>query len=548
MNAGNNNLMSFITLNESDRDLLISQKHLHINVFCIDQDQKIPNCPYNIASLSSYGITGTLLENLDAPHPVKLALCHFCGVNRVLLGDYGRVSRNLQKLPPTTIYTQECSYNIIQSKYGNKAISTSSTPIRSSRILVPSSSGQREELDRLIADTENKIARYKDEQQELNRKHQEMKPIIDSLSEARKRYISAKRKNIEASQTISSCKKFIDALMNEDENENERILQGKITKSVMDKASHMLQICNDIERATEIKTKLIIPAFQQSIVRKKQTKIHGEMRQAKDDADSSAEVVASSKTKFEEALARTKELKEIANREAELTDELKNEITSHKMSLEDVNAQIARIEAAIRADVFTNPQVIREYEERTHKIESEAAALKEAESALNKTRSSITETKEKWLPPLKEVVKKIDDSFSQFMRDIQCEGRVKLAENDYFEKYAIEIYVRFREKADLQRLTEHVQSGGEKSVSTMLYIIALQDITQCPFRLVDEINQGMDPRNERMIFRQVAKSSSRPGLPQCFLVTPKLLADLEYTKEMTVHCVFNGPWNAPYKP
>lgn len=30
----------------------------------------------------------------------------------------------------------------------------------------------------------------------------------------------------------------------------------------------------------------------------------------------------------------------------------------------------------------------------------------------------------------------------------------------------------------------------ERSVSTILYLVSLQDLTNCPFRVVDEINQG----------------------------------------------------------
>ena len=33
------------------------------------------------------------------------------------------------------------------------------------------------------------------------------------------------------------------------------------------------------------------------------------------------------------------------------------------------------------------------------------------------------------------------------------------------------------------------QSGGEKSVGTIMYLMALQNMTACPFRVVDEINQ-----------------------------------------------------------
>lgn len=58
-----------------------------------------------------------------------------------------------------------------------------------------------------------------------------------------------------------------------------------------------------------------------------------------------------------------------------------------------------------------------------------------------------------------------------------------------FSKYGVQIRVKFRDNEDLQALTAHRQSGGERSVSTMLYLMALQGITSCPFRVVDEINQ-----------------------------------------------------------
>ena len=49
--------------------------------------------------------------------------------------------------------------------------------------------------------------------------------------------------------------------------------------------------------------------------------------------------------------------------------------------------------------------------------------------------------------------------------------------------------VKFRDKYDLQRLDPFKQSGGERSVSTALYMMAMQHMTQVPFRCVDEINQ-----------------------------------------------------------
>ena len=48
-------------------------------------------------------------------------------------------------------------------------------------------------------------------------------------------------------------------------------------------------------------------------------------------------------------------------------------------------------------------------------------------------------------------------------------------------------------------LDSHRQSGGERAVSTIFYLMALQSLARAPFRVVDEINQGMDPRNERYV-------------------------------------------------
>jgi len=162
---------------------------------------------------------------------------------------------------------------------------------------------------------------------------------------------------------------------------------------------------------------------------------------------------------------------------------------------------------------------------------------------MDKLKIDIETLKSTWLAPLRTLIESINSTFKGYFAQINCAGEVRLVENEDFDKYAIEILVKFRDNQQLTPLNAHTQSGGERSVSTMLYLISLQDLTPCPFRLVDEINQGMDPTNERMIFKVVSDSACRPGLPQYFLITPKLLSDLEFTKDMTILTILNGPWN-----
>lgn len=80
-------------------------------------------------------------------------------------------------------------------------------------------------------------------------------------------------------------------------------------------------------------------------------------------------------------------------------------------------------------------------------------------------------------------------------------------------------------------------------MSTIFYLMALQSMARAPFRVVDEINQGMDPRNERLVHsRMVDIACSEQSASQYFLITPKLLNGLKYHPSMKVHCIASGEY------
>ncbi|EDQ86629.1 uncharacterized protein MONBRDRAFT_28020 [Monosiga brevicollis MX1] len=145
------------------------------------------------------------------------------------------------------------------------------------------------------------------------------------------------------------------------------------------------------------------------------------------------------------------------------------------------------------------------------------------------------------LDQLKKQTHDISIKFGEFFQQLEgCAGSVKLVKADSYKNWGIQIMVQFRAGEELAPLMHSHQSGGERSVSTMLYLMALQTQTQCPFRVVDEINQGMDDKNERRVFEQVMSVCSQAEASQYFLVTPKLLPNLQYNDKVTVHCVFSG--------
>lgn len=67
-------------------------------------------------------------------------------------------------------------------------------------------------------------------------------------------------------------------------------------------------------------------------------------------------------------------------------------------------------------------------------------------------------------------------------------------------------------------------------------------MAQAPFRVVDEINQGMDPRNERMVHERMVDIACKEHTSQYFLITPKLLTGLRYDPRMRVLCIASGEY------
>ena len=107
--------------------------------------------------------------------------------------------------------------------------------------------------------------------------------------------------------------------------------------------------------------------------------------------------------------------------------------------------------------------------------------------------------------------------------------------------------MHFGPHEELQLLDAHRQSGGERAVSTIFYLMSLQSLARAPFRVVDEINQGMDPRNERMVHERMVNIACKEHTSQYFLITPKLLPGLVYDRAMMIHCIASGEY-MPHDP
>ncbi|EPZ30853.1 Structural maintenance of chromosomes protein 5 domain-containing protein [Rozella allomycis CSF55] len=235
------------------------------------------------------------------------------------------------------------------------------------------------------------------------------------------------------------------------------------------------------------------------------------------------------------------------NKAIELTGELNDETTEcFKNFSNDANEIKGQIDAlrqrTLLRDQINGSDVIQRYQRSLEIINEKSIYLSERENSLSEINKSIQEKKSAWFQKITSLVSNISNRFQLFFQELGFKGKIELSSpQDDYDKWSIDILVKFRDVEDYQILSAERQSGGEKSVSTITYLMSLQGLSHSPFRIVDEINQGMDPTNERNVHKMIVKTCTLQTNSQYFLITPKLLNNLYYNEKVTVLCVFNGP-------
>jgi structural maintenance of chromosomes protein 5 len=235
------------------------------------------------------------------------------------------------------------------------------------------------------------------------------------------------------------------------------------------------------------------------------------------------------------------------------------------MTTDQLEADIDSAKARLELTHEGSESIVKEFEDRQRAIGKLQDKLSGYLEKLADHENGIQEIRSQWEPRLDALVKTISDAFSDSFARIGCAGQVTVDKvedepgpngepgGSDFDQWSIQIQVKFRETENLSVLDSHRQSGGERAVSTIFYLMALQSLSASPFRVVDEINQGMDPRNERMVHERMVDIACAPrntssngdsvaggGGSQYFLITPKVLSGLHYSNGIRVQCIASG--------
>uniref|UniRef100_A0AAR2JIK3 Structural maintenance of chromosomes protein 5 n=1 Tax=Pygocentrus nattereri TaxID=42514 RepID=A0AAR2JIK3_PYGNA len=517
-----------------------------------------------IDSLKRFGFFSYLRELFDAPEEVMSYLCHQYKINDVPVGTEktkSMIETVIKESQLRMIYTADEKYTVKKSAYSNKTISSNSALRPSQFLTIAIDAEERQHLEEQLGVSITLLSMWlhllEGQQVKLERRDNELRTEKKHLSE-----LKGKKRQLE--QRIStkqdSLRQMEQGGINLQEAEEEA--KTKISHVNDQKVAIVEEILNSMKVCVKLSMEKVFLALESAGLTAEKTKLESDLR------DGSAELRRAEQAFTELDQRKTSLLgtcKNLMRRASDICNMNPGETVVPEIlrtvrttctllfsfelpdTLDEIDAMLS--EERARAECFTglSETVVEEYNKREKEIKNMEKELEEKTNALNTYRQNISEAKERWLNPLKSLVEQINEKFSNFFRSMHCAGEVDLhSENEEeYDKYGIRIRVKFRSSTQLHELTPHHQSGGERSVSTMLYLMSLQELNRCPFRVVDEINQGMDPVNERRVFDIVVKTACSGNTSQYFFITPKLLQNLTYADEMTVLCVHNGPYMLP---
>jgi chromosome segregation protein len=135
-----------------------------------------------------------------------------------------------------------------------------------------------------------------------------------------------------------------------------------------------------------------------------------------------------------------------------------------------------------------------------------------------KTLQEVKVRLQSWRNVIHSLLNRVNLEYEKILLEAQAVGKVRLVNEDDVEDAGLELLVGFK-GGQMVPLNAYTQSGGERTLSTMSFLLALQQHVRSPFRAVDEYDIHMDPKNRELIAKMLV-STLKTANSQYIVITP----------------------------
>ncbi|KAJ6562746.1 hypothetical protein DFH09DRAFT_1159548 [Mycena vulgaris] len=558
------------------------------------QDSDLAPPPMSREELTQRGFDGYAIDYVDCAPGLRWFLKRELNMHRTAISRKGVRDLNGAieavarpgpggRTPPTNFVDRETQHQVQRSKYGQRNVSSSANQISAPKNFggkAQVNPAEKQRAEDILKRCKQEAAEIEDGERELGEERHRLEELNDEYQQKR----SAIQKRLQAITNERQKRQKLKLKLEQTERllatalkKGDMVQEGtRLRAKIMDIAKKRVKLVAEaIDLAREVINEQI-HATQLGLQYLQIGAKKAALKELCDRKDAKYQTALAEFNKIDAAFEKLKEttrtlLAESKELLSELPDDMREEyqemetarlayekavIQAEKdgapapkpnekvdlRSMDELQTELEKQEANLEMNMNTNPGVVEQYEKRKRDIEVLEKTIEGRQRQADKIEKNIKNARDNWEPALQSLVTSIGKKFSAAFDRIGCAGEIRVRQEEAYDQWAIDILVKFRDTEKLQLLTGQRQSGGERSLTTILYLMSLTEEARAPFSLVDEINQGMDQRAERMVHNSMVEVTCKADSAQYFLITPKLLPDLEYHERMKILCVNNGEW------
>ncbi|XP_048046427.1 structural maintenance of chromosomes protein 6 [Megalobrama amblycephala] len=203
-------------------------------------------------------------------------------------------------------------------------------------------------------------------------------------------------------------------------------------------------------------------------------------------------------------------------------------------SARSIDVEITRLRQKISTQESSHgdkEQVIREYAEAHSNYKSKSSQLRDLRKFIDRLDNIMIDRQDRYKSLRRSLSVRCKLYFNNFMMQLHCCGSMMF--DHINETLSISVKPPGQEKNNVSDMRS--LSGGERSFSTVCFILALWEITESPFRCLDEFDVYMDMHNRSISMNMLVALSERQHLRQFIFITPQSTSHLPKSAHITIH-------------
>jgi len=182
-------------------------------------------------------------------------------------------------------------------------------------------------------------------------------------------------------------------------------------------------------------------------------------------------------------------------------------------------------------------KIYNDYSGNIEELKVKLAKLQENKKSM---LAELGSRKSVWKKAMEDLIESVDPAYQEVLSAADATGFIKFEEADAIEEAGLDLYVGFRGGAPTT-LDPFTQSGGERSVALMAFILSLQARIVSPLRAMDEFDIHMDPRNREAMFKMILAQMKQREASQYIVITPSILTVFDKTAHVITVQAVHGP-------